>query len=139
MFGPHYLGVMQPFFCVYLLTSFPFLTSSTTYYMEAIHSIHTYQNSELLAPVVCFKLIYGQFGQSTGKSVSEALILESINPKYDERLLLNYKKIQVQNMLCTNIVLNFKTKKNNFCTQFVLNLYFSGEFYEQSLFILLVN
>ena len=31
---------MQPFFCVYLLTSFPFLTSSATYYMEAIHSIY---------------------------------------------------------------------------------------------------
>ena len=30
-------------------------------------------------------------------------------------------------MLCTNIVLNVKTKtKNNFCTQHVLNLYFSG-------------
>ena len=30
-------------------------------------------------------------------------------------------------MLCTNIVLNVKTKtkKNNFCTQHVLNLYFS--------------
>ena len=29
-------------------------------------------------------------------------------------------------MLCTNIVLNAKTKtKNNFCTQYVLNLYFS--------------
>ena len=29
-------------------------------------------------------------------------------------------------MLCTNIVLNVKTKKNNFCTQHVVNLYFSG-------------
>ena len=30
-------------------------------------------------------------------------------------------------MLCTNIVLNFKKKtKNNFCTQHVVNLYFSG-------------
>ena len=28
-------------------------------------------------------------------------------------------------MLCTNIVLNVKTK-NNFCTQHVLNLYYSG-------------
>ena len=31
-------------------------------------------------------------------------------------------------MLCTNIVLNVKTKtKNNFCTQHVLSLYFSGD------------
>ena len=30
-------------------------------------------------------------------------------------------------MLCTNIVLNVKTKtKNNFCTQHVVNLYFGG-------------
>ena len=49
----------------------------------------------------------------TGKSVSEALILESVNPQRDERLFieLHTRKIQVQNMLCTNIVLNVKTKK----------------------------
>ena len=37
-------------------------------------------------------------------------------------------KIQAQNILCTNIVLNAKTKtkKNNFCTQHVLYLYFLG-------------
>ena len=41
---------------------------------------------------------------------------------------LNSLKLQVQNMLCTNIVLNVKTKtKNNFCTQHVLNLYFGGD------------
>ena len=40
-------------------------------------------------------------------------------------------------MLCTNIVLNVKTRtKNNFCTQHVLSLYFSGEFNEQSLVII---
>ena len=32
-----------------------------------------------------------------------------------------------------------KQKQNNFCTQHVLNLYFSGEFNEQSLVILWVN
>ena len=41
----------------------------------------------------------------TGKSVSEALILESVNPQYDDRL---FKKIasseHVKNMLCTKIV-----------------------------------
>ena len=30
-------------------------------------------------------------------------------------------------MLCTNIVVNVKTKKNNFCTQHVLSLYFLGD------------
>ena len=44
----------------------------------------------------------------TGKSLSEALILASTNPWYDDRSSLNYKfitrKLQVQNMLCTQIV-----------------------------------
>ena len=62
-------------------------------------------------------------GHLTGKSFSEALILESINPQYDERLFIEFP----ENMLCTNIVLNVKTKtKNNFCTEHVVNLYFSG-------------
>ena len=56
-------------------------------------------------------------GLCTGKSFSEALILGSVNPQYDNRCSLNYEfstsKIQVQNMLCTKIVLNVKktTKK----------------------------
>ena len=37
------------------------------------------------------------------------------------------RKIQVQNMLCTKIVFCFCFGiQNNFCTQHVLNLYFSG-------------
>ena len=50
----------------------------------------------------------------TGKSVSEALILESVNPQYDKRLVIEFpKEKQVHNMLCTNIVLNVKTKTKN--------------------------
>ena len=41
-------------------------------------------------------------------------------------------------MLCTNIVLNVKTKKK-FCTQHDCELVFFGEFNEQSLVILWVN
>ena len=68
----------------------------------------------------------------TGKSFSEALYLASVNPQYDKRSFIEFskkslQKIQVQNMLCTNIVLNVKTKtENNFCTQHVVSLYFSG-------------
>ena len=55
----------------------------------------------------------------TGKSVSEALILESVNPQYEDRLFIElrvqYKTIasseHVKNVLCTKIVLNVKTKK----------------------------
>ena len=48
----------------------------------------------------------------TGKSMSEALILESVNPQYDERLFIEFPE-------------KYKSKQNNFCTQHVLNLYFS--------------
>ena len=66
----------------------------------------------------------------TGKSFSEALILALTNPQYDKRLFIDLAvlagKLQAQNMLCTYIVLNFKTKtKNNLCTQHVLSLLFS--------------
>ena len=60
--------------------------------------------------------------------MSEDLIPESVNPQYihDERLFSKFpQKIQVQNMLCTKIVLNVKTK-THFCTQHVLNFYFLG-------------
>jgi len=53
---------------------------------------------------------------STGKSLSEALILVSINPQYDKILYIGlpvqYIKLQAQNMLCAQIVLNVKTKNN---------------------------
>ena len=56
----------------------------------------------------------------TGKSLSEALILASTNPQYDKTLFI---ELRVQYMLCTQIVLNVKTKpKFNLCTQHVLNL-----------------
>ena len=34
----------------------------------------------------------GGTGCHTGKSFSEALILESVNPQYDERLLIKFPK-----------------------------------------------
>ena len=68
----------------------------------------------------------------TIKYLSEALILASTNPKNDDRLFIElrvkYMKLpsseHVENMLCTKIVLNIKTKtKNNLCTQLVLNMF----------------
>ena len=66
---------------------------------------------------------------NSGKSFLEALIFASTNPQYDDRLFIElqvqYMKIASsehgQNMLCTKIVLNVKTK-NNLYTQQVLNL-----------------
>ena len=61
------------------------------------------------------------FSYVTGKSFSEALIFEPVNPQYDERLFIEFpQKIQVQNMLCTNIVLNVNTKTKK--TQFLYTI-----------------
>ena len=57
-------------------------------------------------------------GFVAGKSLSEAPILASTNPKYDDRLFIElqvqYMKISSsehgKNMVCTEIVLNVKTK-----------------------------
>ena len=68
---------------------------------------------------------------SKTKSFSEELILESVNPQYDDRLLIElqvlYKEFEssehVKNMLCKKIVLNVKTEpKNIFCAQHVLDM-----------------
>ena len=66
----------------------------------------------------------------TGKSFSEALILESTNPQYDLRLFIElrvqYMKIRssehVENILCTQIVFCFDIQ-NNLCTQHVLKVF----------------
>ena len=53
----------------------------------------------------------------TGKSLSEAPIFASTNHNMTTDCSLNYEfstwKFQAQNMLCTQIVLSVKTKKNN--------------------------
>ena len=75
--------------------------------------------------------------KDTGKSVSEALILESVNSQYDERLFIEFL---VQNMLCTNNVLNVKTKTKQ--KQFLYSRCSELEYFscnEQSLVILWVN
>ena len=61
--------------------------------------------------------------QSTGKSLSEAFILTSTNPQYDNRLFIDlpvqYMKTTSaghgENVFCFDI-------QNNFCTQHVLSL-----------------
>ena len=70
----------------------------------------------------------------TGKSFTEALTLESVNPKYDERLFIEFP----ENYNFTKCVLNVKTKKQllySTCCELV----FFREFNEQSLVILWVN
>ena len=72
------------------------------------------------------------FDVNTGISLSEAFILGSTNPQYDRKLFIDlpvqYMKTtrseQGENKLCTQIVLNVKTKtKNNFCAQHVLLMF----------------
>ena len=70
---------------------------------------------------------------STGKSVSEveALILESVNPQYDDRLFIDLQLLTQKNTNSEHVVYKncFECQNKNktiFCTQHVLNLYFSG-------------
>ena len=61
----------------------------------------------------------------TGKSLSDVLIYLSINPQFDNRLFndlqVQYEKISmsehVENMQCTQIVLNVKTKNMRTCSK----------------------
>ena len=59
----------------------------------------------------------------TGKSVPEALILKSVKTQHDERLFVeNTSSEHVMYEYCFECK---NKQKNNFCTQHVLNLYFS--------------
>ena len=69
----------------------------------------------------------------TGKSLSEALILTSTNPQYDNRLVIELPVQYIktpsseneENVLCTKIVFCFCFDiQNNLCTQHVLSLEF---------------
>ena len=68
--------------------------------------------------------------------MSEALIFASINPQYDNRLFIElpvqYMKTtsseHQENMLCTKIVLNVKTK-TKLCTQYVLLMFWACSFH----------
>ena len=61
---------------------------------------------------------------NTGKSVSEALILESVNPQYDERLFIEFQEKYKFTTCCVQILfwMSKQKQKNNFCTQHVLSL-----------------
>ena len=66
--------------------------------------------------------------ENTGKSLSKALIFESTNPQYEDRLFIElqvqYMKIPSsvngENMLCTEIVSDIQ---KNFCTQHFLPMF----------------
>ena len=63
---------------------------------------------------------------STGKSFSEALILESVNPQYDERLFIELQEKYEFRTCCVQKLLFCFDIQNNICTRYVLNMYFSG-------------
>ena len=74
--------------------------------------------------------------QGTDKSLSEAFILTSTNPQYDNRLSndlpAQYMKAtsseHEENMMCTQIVFCFDIQ-NNFCTQYVLPMFLACSFH----------
>ena len=63
----------------------------------------------------------------TGKSFSEALILASVNPQYGKRLFIDSPEKYKFRTCCVQILfwMSKQKQKNNFCTQHVVNLYFS--------------
>ena len=62
----------------------------------------------------------------TGKSFSGALIFASVNPQYDKILFIEFPKKYKFTTCCVQILFWMSKQKNNFCTQHVVNLYFSG-------------
>ena len=59
---------------------------------------------------IFIQLVYEELGK--GYSLLEALIITSINPKYDDRLFVEFKrKLQVQYKLCTSNCYELQKKK----------------------------
>ena len=58
--------------------------------------------------------------------MSEALILESVNPQYDETLFIEFPETYKFRTCCVQILFWMSKRKQNFSTQHVLNLYFLG-------------
>ena len=64
----------------------------------------------------------------TGKSFSEALVLVSVNPQYDERLFIELQEKRCsEDVVYKNFFFFYFYIQNNICTQHVLNLYFWGD------------
>ena len=59
--------------------------------------------------------------------MSEAVILESVNPQYDERLFIEFQEKYKLTTCCVQklFLYIFFEIQNNICTQHVLNSYFS--------------
>ena len=76
----------------------------------------------------------------TGKSVSEALIFESVNPQYDERLFIESPKNTSSEHVVYKYCFECQNKnKKQFLYTTCCQLVFFLEFNEQSLVILWVN
>ena len=67
----------------------------------------------------------------TGKSVSEALTLESVNPQYDERLFNEFHEKYKFTTCCVQILfwMSKQKQKNNFCAQHVLPMFWACSFH----------
>ena len=50
---------------------------------------------------------------STGKSVSEALILEPVNPQYDKRLFIEFTEKYKFRTCCVQILVRMSKQKHN--------------------------
>jgi hypothetical protein len=82
-------------------------------------------SKKILAPIPMPKL-----NCSTGKSVSEAPILESFNPQYDERLFIEFPEKYKFRTCCEQILFRMSKKqtKKQFLYTTCSELVFFGEF-----------
>ena len=58
--------------------------------------------------------------------MSEALILESVTPQYDERLYIEFPEKYMFRTCCVQKLIFCFDIQNNICTRHVLNVNFSG-------------
>ena len=111
-----------------------------TYYSSCIQEVQTHncikhnilcniwKNSALPIRSRIVHAVFAVTKLRTVKSFSEALILASVNPQYDERLFIELQeKYKIRTCFVQKLFFCFFFDiQNNICTQHVVNLYFLG-------------
>ena len=122
------------YFVFTALVNSPFSLPTTTFFTSVLaeYRFHLYDLGPLLSNVIqpnMTTVLDGKFCIQVNLFQNYSFLNQlTHNMTTDCSLIPDFstRKIQVENMLCTKIVLKAKTKtKNNFCTHHVLNLYFS--------------
>ena len=92
-----------------------FLLSSTSLKVSLLFSRKSLTSQKFLGTERRKKYIIYVFYMCTGKSFSEALILASVNPQYDERLLTEFQEKYNLTTCCVQILFWMSKQKQNSC------------------------